>query len=157
VLWLGDLLAARGMPQWLLELHLEVLHDELCAAVPARRAGYATLLAGAAVLRALRERHLDAEALAAHRCRGGAARPHTAARPLTSGDRDVLLPAPAWLDPADPRVKSARAAPQRSTAVDERRDASACATSSKISPATRSRSKRSSARVGAKLRTSSVN
>lgn len=66
VLWLGSLLAARGMPQWLLELHLEVLHDALCAELPARRDGYAPLLAGARALRTLRERHLRAEALAAH-------------------------------------------------------------------------------------------
>lgn len=66
ILWLGGLLAARGMPQWLLELHLEVLHDELCAAVPARRDDYATLLAGAALLRGLRERHLGPDGLAAH-------------------------------------------------------------------------------------------
>jgi len=66
VLWLGGVLASRGMPQWLLELHLEVLHDELCAEAPARRDRYATLLAGARVLRALRERHLGPEVLAAH-------------------------------------------------------------------------------------------
>lgn len=66
VLWLGVVLAARGMPQWLLELHLEVLHDALCAEMPTRRDSYATLLAGARALRAQRERYLVSELLVAH-------------------------------------------------------------------------------------------
>lgn len=32
--WLGQVLAARGMPRWMLELHLEVLHEELVLSVP---------------------------------------------------------------------------------------------------------------------------
>lgn len=66
VLWLGVVLAARGMPQWLLELHLEVLHDALCAELPARRDDYATLLAGARALRTLRETYLGVGTLVAH-------------------------------------------------------------------------------------------
>jgi hypothetical protein len=32
--WLGTVLSARGIPQWLLARHLEVLEEELAAAVP---------------------------------------------------------------------------------------------------------------------------
>ncbi|HVG43682.1 MAG TPA: hypothetical protein VM890_03100 [Longimicrobium sp.] len=51
VLWLGDVLSARGMPQWMLERHLEFLHDELVRAVPERRAVYDKLLSAAKMLR----------------------------------------------------------------------------------------------------------
>ncbi len=57
--WLGGLLAARGMPRWLLEVHLEALHAELAVAVPANRAVYDGLLRIAGVFRAERLRHLD--------------------------------------------------------------------------------------------------
>ncbi len=59
VAWLGRVLASRGMPRYLLELHLEVLHTELVAAVPAKTAIYDPLLGAAASLRALRLRHVD--------------------------------------------------------------------------------------------------
>lgn len=68
VKWLGGVLAARGLPQLLLETHLEMLHEELVAACPADGARYARLPECAA---ALRETRLDAmsepelEALAA--------------------------------------------------------------------------------------------
>ena len=58
--WLGALLAARGMPRWLLEVHLAELHAELVAAVPEDRAGYDHLLEVAAMFRRERFRHLDA-------------------------------------------------------------------------------------------------
>jgi hypothetical protein len=51
VLWLGSVLASRGMPRWLLERHLEVLHEELERRVPERAAFYAVLVNGAAILR----------------------------------------------------------------------------------------------------------
>ena len=51
VLWLGSVLASRGMPRLLLERHLEVLHEELERAVPERSAFYAVLLNGASILR----------------------------------------------------------------------------------------------------------
>ncbi|MBW3628685.1 MAG: hypothetical protein KY464_05230 [Gemmatimonadetes bacterium] len=51
VLWLGSVLASRGMPRLLLERHLEVLHEELERAVPERAAFYAVLLNGASTLR----------------------------------------------------------------------------------------------------------
>jgi hypothetical protein len=57
--WLGGLLAARGMPRWLLEVHLEGLHAELVTAVPERRAGYDELLRVAGVFRDERLSHLD--------------------------------------------------------------------------------------------------
>ncbi|MDX6300912.1 MAG: hypothetical protein QOF53_2126 [Nocardioidaceae bacterium] len=57
--WLGALLAARGMPRWLLEEHLEVLHDELVAAVPEKRSDYDELLRIATLFRDERRSHLD--------------------------------------------------------------------------------------------------
>jgi hypothetical protein len=54
VQWLGRVLSARGMPQWLLERHLELMHAELCAAVPERAARYGTLETAAATLHRLR-------------------------------------------------------------------------------------------------------
>lgn len=57
VLWLGRLLSARGVPRWLLERHLEILHAEaLRMAEGEDRCG--PLLAGAALLRRLRHQHL---------------------------------------------------------------------------------------------------
>lgn len=66
VRWLGSVLASRGMPQWLLERHLEVLHEELAAALPERAADYAGLRQAARMLRELRCRHVDDAALARH-------------------------------------------------------------------------------------------
>ena len=57
--WLGALLAARGMPRWLLEVHLETLHAELVTAVPEKRQSYDELLRVAAVFRDERFSHLD--------------------------------------------------------------------------------------------------
>jgi hypothetical protein len=54
--WLGWILAARGMPRWLLERHLEVLHEELVRLAPAGSEPYAGLLRAAGRLRAERER-----------------------------------------------------------------------------------------------------
>lgn len=62
--WLGALLAARGMPRWLLEVHLETLHSELVAAIPGRRRSYDALLQVAAKFREERLRHLDEAASA---------------------------------------------------------------------------------------------
>jgi hypothetical protein len=59
VLWLGSVLASRGMPRWLLERHLEVLHEELQRVVPERSDFYAVLLNGASILRQLRLRYLS--------------------------------------------------------------------------------------------------
>ena len=57
--WLGEVLAARGMPRWLLELHLAELHAQLVSAKPENRAVYDRLLPVVAMLRAERFRHLD--------------------------------------------------------------------------------------------------
>ena len=57
--WLGVLLAARGMPQWLLETHLDALYGELVAEVPERRAAYETLRRVARTFAEERRRHLD--------------------------------------------------------------------------------------------------
>ncbi|HEU4558276.1 MAG TPA: hypothetical protein VFS20_10515, partial [Longimicrobium sp.] len=54
VMWLGSVLSSRGMPQYLLERHLEFLHQELCAAVPEKRDVYDRLLVAAEMLRTLR-------------------------------------------------------------------------------------------------------
>ena len=57
--WLGRLLAARGMPQWLLESHLRLLHDELVAARPDRQRAYGRLLGAATMLAELRRAQID--------------------------------------------------------------------------------------------------
>jgi len=57
--WLGRLLASRGMPRWLLELHLESLHDELTAILPGRAKIYQSLLDAAQMLRTERHSHID--------------------------------------------------------------------------------------------------
>ena len=57
--WLGTLLAARGMPHWLLETHLDALYEELVAEVPDRRAAYETLRHVAAAFAEQRRRHVD--------------------------------------------------------------------------------------------------
>lgn len=64
VAWLGRVLGSRGMPQWLLELHLGVLHAELAAALPGRAVVYGSLLAAATMLRAQREAFVDDALLA---------------------------------------------------------------------------------------------
>jgi heme oxygenase len=64
--WLGRLLAARGMPQWMLELHLELLYEELVAAVPEQHGSYARLQAAAHGLRDQRRQYLSDQALAEH-------------------------------------------------------------------------------------------
>lgn len=58
VRWLGRVLAGRGMPTLLLQVQLEILVEELVAAIPERRAGYEKLLPAAADLHATRCRHL---------------------------------------------------------------------------------------------------
>ncbi len=61
--WLGRLLAARGMPTLLLEVQLEMLFEELVAAVPDKRCEYEKLLFAAKELRALRQKYLTDERL----------------------------------------------------------------------------------------------
>lgn len=61
VLWLGTVLASRGMPRWLLERHLRVLHAELVRALPEHAERYGALLEGAALLRERRLARLPEE------------------------------------------------------------------------------------------------
>ncbi|HET7456780.1 MAG TPA: hypothetical protein VFJ74_03930 [Gemmatimonadaceae bacterium] len=63
--WLGSVLSARGMPQWLLERHLDLLHEELAATLPERAAHYEALGRCAANLRTLRRAHLADDDFAA--------------------------------------------------------------------------------------------
>ena len=65
VRWLGRVLAARGMPTLLLQVQLEILVDELAAAIPERKADYEKLLPAAADLRAMRCKHLSDDRLEA--------------------------------------------------------------------------------------------
>lgn len=68
VLWLGRVLAARGMPRWLLQRYLETLHDELIRAVGDQGGRYRALLEACTLLRDRQRRHLaeaDARAIAA--------------------------------------------------------------------------------------------
>lgn len=48
--WLADLLAARGMPTWLTETQVRMLHEELVRARPAERSRYDPLLRAADAL-----------------------------------------------------------------------------------------------------------
>ncbi len=65
VRWLGRVLAGRGMPTFLLADQLEILVEELAAAIPEKRSAYEKLLPAAAELRESRRRHLtDAQILA---------------------------------------------------------------------------------------------
>jgi heme oxygenase len=59
VFWLGRVLAARGMPRFTLELHLELLFEELAGVLPEKRPQYETLLRAAHALRDARCRVID--------------------------------------------------------------------------------------------------
>ena len=59
VLWLGRVLATRGMPRITLEVHLSMLHRELLAAIPDKRASYGGLLTASRHLRSQRLSQLD--------------------------------------------------------------------------------------------------
>jgi heme oxygenase len=61
--WLARLLAMRGMPQWVTECHLMVLHEELVQVHPEKSAIYATLAESARQLAEQRRAHLSDAAL----------------------------------------------------------------------------------------------
>jgi len=63
--WLGRVLSARGMPQWLLEYHLRHLQEALVLAVPEKAAQYERLTHAAESLRAMRRKYVSDELLAA--------------------------------------------------------------------------------------------
>ena len=56
VLWLAALLAAKGMPRWLMEANLDCLYQALSAAVPEREEAYRKLQHAANLLREARQR-----------------------------------------------------------------------------------------------------
>ena len=58
VRWLGRVLAGRGMPTLLLQVQLEILVEELAAAIPERKTDYEKLLPAATALHAARRKHL---------------------------------------------------------------------------------------------------
>ena len=53
--WLARVLSNRGMPRWLMEVHLDILAEELSTAVPQREPSYAMLRRASEALR--EERH----------------------------------------------------------------------------------------------------
>jgi heme oxygenase len=57
--WLGQVLAARGMPRLTLETHLRLLYQELVRAVPEKQESYRKLLAAAEQLAEIRRMHID--------------------------------------------------------------------------------------------------
>ncbi|HEU4538643.1 MAG TPA: biliverdin-producing heme oxygenase [Polyangiaceae bacterium] len=59
VAWLGGVLANRGMPQWLLECHLEDLFVELARVRPEQRTRYEPLRHASAALRRARAARVD--------------------------------------------------------------------------------------------------
>ncbi len=67
VLWLGRVLSSRGVPRWLLQRYLQILHDELASSVPDAGPRCAALLHAASLLHDLQRRQIaesDARALA---------------------------------------------------------------------------------------------
>lgn len=64
MLWLANLLAARGMPRYLMERHLEHLHAELLARMPDRAGRYDFLRLLSAQLREIRNASLPSAAFA---------------------------------------------------------------------------------------------
>ena len=68
VLWLAQVLSARGMPSWLMEVHLLFLHAELRKRVPDGSLRFAKLRRAASLLRTLRRARMaqqDFDAVAA--------------------------------------------------------------------------------------------
>jgi hypothetical protein len=63
--WLARVLSSRGMPRWLMECHLELLAEELTAAMPENQAGHAKLSHAAAGLCAERQAVIPQEAFEA--------------------------------------------------------------------------------------------
>ena len=61
--WLGRVLSQRGMPQIMLERHLEILYEELTRAVPDREESYKKLLVAANALRNTRREFISDELL----------------------------------------------------------------------------------------------
>ena len=55
IAWLRNVLSNRGMPSWILEVHLRVLHRHLVRTIPENKQKYASLLSSARMLCQLSE------------------------------------------------------------------------------------------------------
>ncbi|MTJ81692.1 MAG: hypothetical protein F8N37_11830 [Telmatospirillum sp.] len=60
-LWVGEMLACRGMPRLFVELHLDLLYEELMAEIPGRAPRYRKLQRAAEALRNARHRWIGAD------------------------------------------------------------------------------------------------
>ncbi|MCG8350902.1 MAG: biliverdin-producing heme oxygenase [Chloroflexales bacterium] len=63
IVWLAQFLSQRGMPQWMMEQHLEILYQELVKVIPEKQDEYAKLLVTANVLADMRRVWLSDEVL----------------------------------------------------------------------------------------------
>ncbi|MBF0290177.1 MAG: biliverdin-producing heme oxygenase [SAR324 cluster bacterium] len=61
--WLGRVLSTRGMPQWMLEIHLQNMYNELIKVHPDKEKKYALLLEASADLGEMRKACFDDQAL----------------------------------------------------------------------------------------------
>jgi len=94
VLWLGRVLAARGMPRLTLQIHLELLFEELANAVPARRERYETLQRAARALHEARCWQIDDalfDSLSRRSSRFGSGRAPVCAAQGPSWSRPLLM------------------------------------------------------------------
>jgi heme oxygenase len=64
ITWLGQVLSARGMPQWFLEFHLRKLQETLTLAIPEKASTYERLAQTALLLGNMRRKHVSDELLA---------------------------------------------------------------------------------------------
>lgn len=61
IIWLGQVLSARGMPQWFLEYHLRKLQETLTLAIPEKASTYSRLSHTALLLANRRRKHVSDE------------------------------------------------------------------------------------------------
>lgn len=94
IAWLGSVLSNRGMPQWLLELHLKILYRQLARAVPENERSYEKLLAASFALRTERRQRIS-EARFEGLSRQFAARVGAPAHPWMLGAGRLLVAATA--------------------------------------------------------------
>lgn len=133
--WLAGLLAARGMPRYLLERHLGFLDEELRARLPDEATRYDVVRRAAEALATARRRHVDDDAFAAHaaafeaRTAGHAARVPQAGAVVVAAVADELGGDPtavarvtewlcdptrfdrAWIDAVEATIAAVRRAP----------------------------------------------
>lgn len=65
IIWLGQVLSARGMPQWLLEHHLRRLQEMLTLAIPAKASNYEGLSLVAELFGTMRRKYVSDELMTA--------------------------------------------------------------------------------------------